>query len=569
MDWHYEAPLAGDRSFEAPLAVRTASAVRASTLRAAIPALLLSAVILLPHLGKAFTIDDTIFLFEARHAIQDPLHPTAFDIVWDEEVERVSQVVPSGPIQAWLLVPALQAADQERVAHGIMLGVLWIGILAAVTLARRMGLDPGGMTMVGLLVASSPVVLGMAGTAMPDVTVMTLGTAGLERLVAWQQERRWHQVAAAVLLLALAPLARSHGLLLFGVAGILLLWEKPVPSRWRDLLLRLTPVVAAGVVMLAVVFVTRDSGPEAGNVISAAAGLSSKSTTRLTKNLAAFLVHWVLTMTFAVPWVALRWREMVRSRWVVGAAAVGIAVAAYVARTKGTNFFWTLVPVAGLGAAALADALRDAWARRHVQEIALACWLLIGLVALPYVQLPAKYLVASAPAAAILVALVASRARGMFPRVALGVTLVLGASLGVAIIRADAALSGMSKWAVEKLIAPRVAAGENVWFVGHWGFQWYAENAGARPVSLSTQFPAAGDTVVVSAGSSPSDKILKRIRSDFPDAVPVDRLTDTSRGGRVMNVRRRTGFFSNGHGALPWTWSRAPLDEFTVWEMVR
>ena len=88
--------------------------------------------------------------------------------------------------------------------------------------------------------------------------------------------------------------------------------------------------------------------------------------------------------------------------------------------------------------------------------------------------------------------------------------------------------------AVEKLIAPRVAAGENVWFVGHWGFQWYAENAGARPVSLSTQFPAAGDTVVVSAGSSPSDKILKRLRNDFPDAVPVDRLTDTSRGGRLM-----------------------------------
>ncbi len=31
-----------------------------------------------------------------------------------------------------------------------------------------------------------------------------------------------------------------------------------------------------------------------------------------------------------------------------------------------------------------------------------------------------------------------------------------------------------------------------------------------------------------------------------------------------MNVRRKVGFFSNGHGALPWTWSRVPLDEFTV-----
>lgn len=569
MDMHYEAPLAGERAFDVTLARRATSAVRASTLRAALPALLLSAVILLPHLGKAFTIDDTIFLREARHALTDPLHPTAFDLLWDVEVERVSQVVPSGPIQAWLLVPALRAADQERAAHLIMLAVLWVGIVAAVGLARRLRLDGAGMTVVGLLVAASPAVLGMAATAMPDVTVMTLGTAGLERLVAWQQDRRRHQVAAAVLLLGITPLARSHGLLLLGVAAMLLVWASPVPRRWRERLPRLWPVAAAGALMLGIVFVTRDPGPAAGNVVSAAAGLSSASTTRLTKNLAGFLVHWVLTMTFAVPWVALRWREMARSRWVVGAAVVGLAVAAYVARSRATNFYWALVPVAGLGAAALADALREARALRRVEDLALWCWLLIGLVALPYVQLPAKYLVASAPAAAILVARAAGRARGMFPRVALGLTLVVGASLGLAIIRADAALSGMSKWAVEKLIEPRVAAGEKVWFVGHWGFQWYAENAGARPVSLSTQFPSAGDTVVVSAGSSPSEKVLKRLRRDFPDAVPLDRLTDTTRGGRVMNVRRKVGFFSNGHGALPWTWSRAPLDEFTVWQLVR
>jgi hypothetical protein len=569
MDLHYEAPLAGERAFDVPLARRAASAVRVSTLRATIPALLLSAVILLPHLGKAFTIDDTIFLFEARHALLDPLHPTAFNILWDEDVERVSQVVPSGPIQAWLLVPALRATDQERVAHGIMLAVLWVGIVASVSLAKRLGLGPGGMTLVGLLVAASPTVLAMTGTAMPDVTVMTLGTAGMERLVAWQQERRRHQVAAAVLLLGLAPLARSHGLLLLGVAAILLFWERPIPARWRDRLLRLWPVAAAGAVMLAIVVVTRDRGPEAGNVVSAAAGLSSASTTRLSKNLAAFFVHWVLTVTFAVPWVALRWREMVRSRLVLGAAVLGMALAAYVARTRGSNFYWSLVPVAGVGAAALVDVFREARSRGRLQDLALACWLLIGLVALPYVQLPSKYLVASAPAAAILLARVAGRARGLVPRVALGVTLVVGAALGLAIIRADAALSGMSKAAVEKLIVPRVAAGEKVWFVGHWGFQWYAENAGARPVSLTTQFPSAGDTVVVSATSSPSEKVLKRLRNDFPYAIPLDRMTDTSDGGRVMNVRRKVGFFSNGHGALPWTWSRSPLDEFTVWALVR
>jgi hypothetical protein len=33
---------------------------------------------LIPFLNKAFTIDDTMFLLQAKHLLSDPLHPTAF-----------------------------------------------------------------------------------------------------------------------------------------------------------------------------------------------------------------------------------------------------------------------------------------------------------------------------------------------------------------------------------------------------------------------------------------------------------------------------------------------------------
>src|SRR5437868_15366279 len=54
-------------------------------LRGAAPGALLAALLLLPFLWKAFTIDDTLFLKQAQHLLVDPWHPTAFDTVWTEK----------------------------------------------------------------------------------------------------------------------------------------------------------------------------------------------------------------------------------------------------------------------------------------------------------------------------------------------------------------------------------------------------------------------------------------------------------------------------------------------------
>ena len=71
-------------------------------LRAATPALLLAALLLLPFVGKAFTIDDTVFMHQASYALGDPLHPSALTMVWSEVPRpmRLSQVMPTGPLMA-------------------------------------------------------------------------------------------------------------------------------------------------------------------------------------------------------------------------------------------------------------------------------------------------------------------------------------------------------------------------------------------------------------------------------------------------------------------------------------
>ncbi|HVP68043.1 MAG TPA: hypothetical protein VMT17_12340 [Anaeromyxobacteraceae bacterium] len=153
--------------------------MKLTAIRPAIPALLLALLVLVPMWDKAFTIDDTLFLLQAKHVLSDPLHPTAFDVVWDlPKPERLSQILPSGPVMAWLLVPAVAGHASELIAHGIETPLLLLAILATVSLALRLGLSTGSARVAGLLLACTPAVLAMAGTAMPDVPAMALSYQG-------------------------------------------------------------------------------------------------------------------------------------------------------------------------------------------------------------------------------------------------------------------------------------------------------------------------------------------------------------------------------------------------------
>jgi hypothetical protein len=143
----------------------------------------------------------------------------------------------------------------------------------------------------------------------------------------------------------------------------------------------------------------------------------------------------------------------------------------------------------------------------------------------------------------------------------------LGLGLGVAILRADAALAEVGRRATAELIEPRVAAGQRVWFVGHWGFQWYAENAGARPVTLTPPYPSRGDFLVVDLGGGTSTPLLDMMANRFPRMVQVGHVLDPEPGGRIMDGKLGVGFYSNAAGHLPWAWGTTPVDVFMGFDL--
>jgi hypothetical protein len=135
--------------------------------------------------------------------------------------------------------------------------------------------------------------------------------------------------------------------------------------------------------------------------------------------------------------------------------------------------------------------------------------------------------------------------------------------LAVLILRADARFADLGRRAAAELIPTSGASAATVWFDGHWGFQWYAEKAGARPLTVEPPHPRSGDLIVSSALTGLG------FLDNFPQRRFLGSVTDTRPGGRVMNRDARAGFYTNDFGYLPWAWSTEPIDRYELWSIDR
>jgi len=273
----------------------------------------------------------------------------------------------------------------------------------------------------------------------------------------------------------------------------------------------------------------------------------------------------VLAIPLALPWVLIR-RGSIARRWWVLLLATGAA--AFLLEAWQNPSALASAAIAGLGATVLFDILAVAWNRRESMQLTLGLWLLTALPVAIYVHLPSKYLLASAPAAALLVARALAERSTATARWIVPVTAVAGIALGVAILRADAAFAGLGRRAAAELVAPNVAAGRRVWFVGNWGFQWYAERAGGLTVSLAEPSPAAGDLLVTTEKTDVAPALKQMLVARYRERTRlIATVADHSPGGRVMDPELGAGFFSNAWGNYPWAWGDDLLDAFELWRI--
>lgn len=526
-----------------------------SALTCAIPAMILAALLVLPFLNTPFTIDDPIYLREAQHTLVDPLHPQAFDLVWSSDLNlRASKILPGGIAVPYLLIPTALLGCPEWAGHLTQLILLLAAIFGVAIAALRLGLEHRQATFAALLVAACPAVLGMAGTVMPDIAAMLFVILGMERVIAWRENREWHAGLLATWWLTLAGLTRTHTLLVLPAAFVFLLdgiAPDDVSASFRAFRTRFVPLVLVPLAFLLITAVTADPGSRGSNILVAHFRLTGGLLTVIHNGL-AFLAHWTLVIPLTIPWFILRFRVLPpKLLW----------VPAMVASMLSMRLGWVVFPAAATSIV-LMDIAWDAIQRRDRVQLSLWLWLWLAAPVVIYFHLPSKYLLPSVPAAMILMVRLLPHSSRTTARWLLPSMVAASALLGLLILIGVRDLAEIQRRAVTDLIVPHLSRGERVWFSGHWGFQWYAELAGAKPVTLEPPLPEHGDIIVVSWID------VLRFPNQWSARTVIQDMVYPGNGvGRVMDSKAGAGFFSNLWGYMPWVWGSGDTSHFEVWRV--
>ena len=531
----------------------------------ALPGLLLAALCLLPFLNKAYTIDDPAFLLEARQILRTPLHPWSFPFCWNgnetclEQAGNLGANVHEG-LMGYLLVSVTLAGGPEWLAHLLQMILVGLVVVEMVWLAVRLGLGETEAAFAGLLIVAIAPVLSMASTAMPDVLALALGLGGMERLQAWKDDRHWRQGVVAGLALGLAPYARPHTALFLPLAAVWLLDELKIRAALDQLRKHLRlwwPILLAGLVFVGVSFLTRMKGGsnEQDRLIG---------TSNAIPNILTFFHYLSFPIPLTAGWVLMRPRKAGILLVPIGilVVAVWFMKSAYGETLPPQVGFVGLLQIAPIlaGGAMLIDIINTNLRAGDKMGLLLSLWILMPLPAVIYFHFPLKYLMAVLPAIILIMIRLLSPLRRQRAFLAHAVIVVLCAGYSLLLLEADADFAEYGRRASAELIAPRVAAGEKVWFSGQWGFYWYAQEAGARVTKPGEPGPNPGELLAVGLLEG-GDAALKR----FPNRELIDSRSYDSPHGRTMGYG--AGLYSNYYGLLPWRWNPAATNQYQLWRV--
>ena len=143
------------------------------------------------------------------------------------------------------------------------------------------------------------------------------------------------------------------------------------------------------------------------------------------------------------------------------------------------------------------------------------------------------------------------------PKAAAWGALAAGLALSLCVARADILLANSARIAAEK-IAPEKRSG-STWFSGHWGFQYYMEARGAKPIDIKSPDLKIGDTIVTPENISnrfPPPPGLAIADQSFD--LPVCRWITT------MRTECGAGFHADIWGPLPFVFGQVPPERYQV-----
>lgn len=525
-------------------------------------------VCLVPFSGKAFHIDDPVYVRAAQQILSHPTDFYGFRMNWRGTEMSVSDFQQNPPGVSYLLaIAGLCFGWSEQALHLFLLLPAISAVLGIYFLARSFCSNP---LLAALLSLVTPFFWVSSTTVMSDVAMLAFWVWAMVLWIRGLREGGWWWLLAASILIGLCALTKYFGVCLIPLllAGSLAWRRRLGSSAWFFLIPAL--MVAAyqwagyslyghGLFGEAIRYASgrQPAGGSLSRLLTAVAFVGGCISA------AAFYGHelwakraWVLGTTLAmfaalavalvVDQGALTHPAESENRWVF------LLQFGFLAAVGGQLLWLTVSDF--LNHRDPASAFLLLWIAGTFVFAALLNWAITARTFLPIV--PALVL--------ILVRRLEQRASESLrlPSVRAVAPLLATGLLGLAVAFADYRLAGSGREAA--MTVGREYGDKTVFFQGHWGFQHYMERLGARAFDVLNSNPAPGALMVIPVNNSnlfwPSKET---VRIEKILRVKVCSWLST------MGPSVGAGFYANSAGPLPFAFGKVPSEEYYVLSIVQ
>ncbi len=521
---------------------------------------------LLPFIGKAFHIDDPLFIWCARHIQSDPFNFYGFNLNWDGHEASMAAVTQNPPLAAYYLalVGSLLGWSETALHAGFLLPALAL-VLGTYCMGRNFCSQP---LWAALATVAAPVFLLSSTSVMCDTMMMAFWVWSVFFWMEGFKTGNPVKLGVAALLIAACSLTKYFGISLIPLLLAYSLLEQRRIGRW--LVYLCLPVLALafyqwltyrlygrGLLLNALAYATQ---------LRAGGELPSK--------LLAGLAFAGGGMVMLLPAAPILWDRKKLAAGVFMVVMVGLIVSTLdklgeFQVINGGNVNWLFVIQISLlvtAGTSLVFLVAADWLRQKTPTSALlglwvagtfvfACavnWTVSGRNILPMI-----------PAVSLLL-IRRLEARDFFrewrsTRLLLG---PLGVSLLIALLvaRADYRLADSARTAASFMTQKLGVAPGAIWFEGHWGFQHYMEKLGAKALDRHDLHLSSNDLIVVPTHNSylfplPEDQVEPWSEHEFT----ASKWLSTMSAG--------AGYYSDGWGPLPYVFCPAPAEQYVVFRV--
>jgi len=536
----------------------------------------ITVLILLPFSGKAYHIDDTLFLFTAKQIANHPLDPYGFEVVWNKTAQRMSDVTENPPLASYYAALFGRVAGwSERVMHLVFLVPALALVLGTYRLGQRCTSSPILAALAALL---TPGVLVSATSVMCDTMMVAFWIWAVVLWVEGLDPCQPYYLLASSLLIAATALTKYYGLALIPLLVTYSLVRLRRFGSW--MLFLLIPVLALlayevwtghlygeGLIEAAAAFAAQQREFQQGSTLSHALISLSFAGGCAASALTLLPILWSPKQILAGAVVSVFAALALTFNWVDFGARVNGPQAAQSLMDHALLVSTELALCILSGFSILVMAIADVWARRSdATSWLLALWVLGTFFFAGFVNwtVNGRSVLPMIPVVGLLICRRLERIPGWLSSrptalVAVGGLAAAGV-LALVVTGSDATWANSAREAANRVYGKTRLEHGTVHFVGHWGFQYYMQALGFIPGDEQNYRLARGDLLIVPLNNTELAEPAPEV-----DLVLLEQL-EVAHGNFVttMSADMGAGFYSSYWGPLPFAFGRVPPERYNI-----